>query len=191
MHKSELYFLSYSPRPITCVFDINKPKSFQYRSKVPLWPHILLTQLDEILIDKNLVISRSKVRPEVKMAEKYVIIYSQIIRQSINFIKLCKKNVRSKWYFWPILEWFGLIYAKNTCYRSRAITYKSDLCKNHREFNPKFSNFWSNLLYSGVYCFKKIVFDELLIFSNNYRLKKINFSFPEYDWYQKKRSVTL
>ena len=47
LHKSELYFVSYSPRSKTCVFDINEPKAYQNGSKVPLWPHIL-TQFDEI-----------------------------------------------------------------------------------------------------------------------------------------------
>ena len=47
LHKSDLYFVSYSSRSKTCVFDINEPKSYQNGSKVPLWPHIL-TQFDEI-----------------------------------------------------------------------------------------------------------------------------------------------
>ncbi len=34
--KSELYYVSYSPRSKTCVFDINEPKSYQNGSKVPL-----------------------------------------------------------------------------------------------------------------------------------------------------------
>ncbi len=34
------------------------------------------------------------------------------------------KNVRSKWYFWPILVWFRSTYVQNTCSLSRAITDK-------------------------------------------------------------------
>ena len=41
LHKSELYFISYSSRSITCVFDINEPKSSENGWKVLLWPHIL------------------------------------------------------------------------------------------------------------------------------------------------------
>ena len=112
LHKSELYFVSYSSRSITCVFDINEPKSYQNRSKVSLWPHIL-TQFDEIyrlvydltiydelffgcfFTSRDLYVEKSTFFHLSK--------YGQIIYQSIDLVEL-SKNVRSKWYFWKTLN---------------------------------------------------------------------------------------
>ena len=132
LHKSELYFLSYSSRSKTCVLDINEPKSHQNGSKVPLWPHIL-TQFDEIyrlvydltIYDEFLfrLFFTSRDLYVEKSTFFYLSVSGQITHQSIDLVKL-SKNVRSKWYFWPILVRFGFIYVQNTCFRSRAITYK-------------------------------------------------------------------
>jgi len=80
----------------------------------------------------------------------YLSVFGQITHQSIDLVKL-SKNVRSEWYFWLILVWFGFIYIKNTFYRSRAIAQiyaKIQFCLN-------FSNCgWKKLNY-GIYCLRK------------------------------------
>ena len=104
LHKSELYFVSYSPRSKTCVFDINEPKSYQNGSKVPLWPHIL-TQFDEIyrlvydLTINDEFLFRLFFTSRDLYVEKwlyfYLPVFGQFTHQSIDLVKL-SKNVRSK-----------------------------------------------------------------------------------------------
>ncbi len=112
LHKSELYFVSYSPRLKLCVFDINEPKSYQNGSKAPLRPHIL-TQFDEIyrlvynltLYDDLLfrLFFTSCDHYVEKSTFFYLSVFGLITHQSIDLVKLCK-NVRSKWCFWPIFR---------------------------------------------------------------------------------------
>ena len=135
LHKSELYFLSYSSRSKTCVLDINEPKSYQNGSKVSLWPHIL-TQFDEIcrlvydltLNDEFLfrLFFTSRDHYVEKSTFFYLSVFGQITHQSTDLVKL-SKNVWSKWSFWPIFRWFGWLYIKNTSHRSRSVTFKIEL----------------------------------------------------------------
>ena len=116
LYKFELYFVSYSSRSITCVFDINEPKSYKNGSKVSLWPHILtqfdyicrlvydLTIYNEFLLRLILTWRNLYVKKSLFF---YLSVIFQITHQLIDLVKL-SMNVRSKWYFWPIWVWYGL-----------------------------------------------------------------------------------